>query len=820
MVRGDYDRELKHEQETDAAAAAARLRTMLEEAEEGSAELPRAHLLISRMFNDVKLNLEAMAATVTRGQGGKYKKWLRAVPSDVAAVLAIRTCLRMCVGHEFLVHVHAQDLTNEIGKLYELEARIAQAEAVNPMYMQKIHEQIRENNTTKQSHIRKVYGFAVQQVMKGEVEFELTKSDIIHIGKFGVHACLEAGLIEQHRGTYSKGIMVDYRLNPEIMEFLTGYTENDVRHVIAKDDMRMFCEPEPWTNLYDGGYLTPRRKSQSPLMRVRGIRKSVRHEVAAEFTAERMPKVFQAGNYMQSMAFSVHAPTRAAILRVWNAGGGVMGVPRKDAPTRPDCPLAPEWVQAKGTPEELDVFTKWKRSVVWYYKDLREWRGKVREISGFFKSSKDVSEAIWLPMYFDSRGRWYYRGTPNPQGSDLSKSVLHFHEKKPLGTDGLFWLKVHLANSLGFDKERFVDRARYADKVWPAIERALDTPEDYPDVFGNDAPWCVFAAAWELREAYRSGNPATYCTGIAIHMDATCSGLQHFSAILRDPVGGQYVNLTDEAKCGPKQDIYAKVAHNAMQVIQRDAEGADEELATMAKWWVQAGLPRGLAKKPVMTYVYGATLRGTAEFIEEFVLKDMGLHFPAGLGVDRKYSTYAAKKLFQGIAATVPSAKEAMEWLRSVAQQQPNGKRMQWRTPTGFHVQHDYQAYEDNRVKLNSCGLTHVLVREYTEDTNPNKMQNAISPNFVHALDASHLTLTALRMQEEGSSIVAIHDSFGTHPCDVASMHTCVREAFVELYDNRNIFGEFLWDIEGVGEPPRRGTLDLQAVLSSEFFFC
>lgn len=817
---GDREKEFEHEESADAAAQAARLKTLLMESAEGSVELPRASLLISRMYGEVKKNLEAIASIPTRGQGGKYKSWLRAIPAGTAAVISIRECIQLCTSSTHNTHVHMQDLASHIGRLFELEVRIAQAEAVNPMYMQKIHAQIKENATTNRGHIRKVYGFAIQQIMKGEIEFSLTRADIIHIGKFGVDACLEAGLLEIHRGTNRHGITVEYRLNEEINDFLIGYSVNDVRNVVSKEDMRMYCPPEPWTNLTDGGYLTTRRKSVAPLMRLRNIRKCERKRVAEEFTAEKMPVVFEAGNYMQSIPYTVHKPTRDAILRLWEAGGGVLGVPAKNPPVRPEMPLGAAWVK-EGAPEaEMEIFSIWKRKVVTFYESMRTWRGKVREIGGFFKSSNDHDVPIWFPMYLDTRGRWYYRGTPNPQGSDLAKAVLHFHERKPLGPRGVYWLKVHIANSAGFDKDRFDERARWTEQNWEAITRALDEPENFPEVWGKDAPWCMYAAAWELREALRSSDPTAYCTGIPIHMDATCSGLQHFSALLRDPVGGRYVNLIDEAQCGPKQDIYARVAQNALAVIKNDAESSDESIAKMAQFWLGIGLPRALAKKPVMTYVYGATLKGTAEYIGGYISAELpDVVFPEQRE-SLKYCMYAAKKLFQGIAATVPAAKAAMEWLRGIAQQQPNGKRMEWRTPTGFLVQHDYQDFIDNRVKLNSCGVTHVLVREFTEDTRASSMQNAISPNFVHALDASHLTLTAHKMKQDNMQIVAIHDSFGTHPCNVGAMHEHIREAFIEMYGSRNILAEFQWDVQGIGEVPERFTLDLNAVRDSEFFFC
>lgn len=814
--------QLKYELESDVAAQAKRLQELIKASHEGNTELPRAHAMIGRMCGEVQKRLQEVADVQTRGMGAKYKTWLRALPTDVAAVIAIRECIRLCRGVETRVFV--QDLTHSVGKLWELEVRIRQAEAVNPMYMQKIHDQIEEHNTRDLGHIRRLYNVAIDRVFKGTLDLDLTKSEIIHIGKFGVDACYEAGLLEQERGTNKHGAMVTYTLHPDVAEFLHGYSQNDVRNLISREETRMLCPPDPWTNLHDGGFLSVRRKAAAPLLNVLKLRKGVRKAVAEEFTAEKMPEVFNAGNYMQSIAFDLHEATRNAIVRVWQAGGGILGVPDAKGPSKPVFPFAPEWVREGAPEEELEVFNRWKRQTASYYLELKEWRGRVREAGAFLKATKESVGPYWFPVYFDSRGRWYYRGVPNPQGSDLSKAVLHFHEKKPLGPRGLFWLRVHIANSYGFDKERMQDRARWTEQNWERIQMALDAPEDHPEVWGTDAPWCMYTAAWELREALRSGRPEAYRTGVPIHMDATCSGLQHFSALLRDPVGGLYVNLTDPNQCGPKQDIYRRVAEACTWLIQKDLESADAETVEMAKFWLRIGIPRSLAKKPVMTYVYGATLRGTAEFIEYTVEREVFPSIPEGGCWDDEtksfqYSMYLGRKLFQGIAAAVPSAAAAMRWLREIVKQQPDGKRMQWRTPTGFLVQHDYQDYVDSRIKLNSCGVLFTRIRDWSDGTRAHAMQNAISPNFVHALDASHLTMVANAMQSSNLHMVAIHDSFGTHPCDVDHMHDHIRNQFVRLYSGPNLLSEFLWDVGGVGEPPSRGDLDLNAVLDSEFMF-
>ncbi len=815
---GNREVQFAHEEQADTAAAAARLEKLRADSREGAVELPKASRLIARMYAVVQEQLEQAVAVRTRGVGGKFKGWLRAIPADLASVIAIRECISALSGHEQAMTI--QTLASNIGKLWELEVRIREAETVNPVYMQRVHDQVRENCTTSQAHLRKLYNVAYTRVMKGELDSRMTQGELIQLGKFGVQACLDAGLLETKRGTASRGTLVQFELSPEIAEFLTDYTDLDVRNIIDREAGAMLCPPDDWTNIGDGGYLTPRRKVNAPLLGLRSIRNSEKRMVRESFTDEGMPLVFEAGNYMQSQAFSLHGPTLKAIQRVWASGGAVLGVPSRKGPQKPVCPFPEEWGKADAPEEELSRFAKWKRAALAYYTEQRAWRGKVREVGGFLKVTAKAGDGpVWFPMYLDKRGRWYYRGSPNPQGSDMSKAVIHYTKKKALGVRGLFWLKVLVANSAGFDKERFVDRAAWTDANWESIKRALDRPEDTPDVWGTDAPWVMYSAAWELNAALSTSNPYAYETGICVHMDATCSGLQHFSALLRDPIGAQYVNLTDEAKCGPKQDIYAVVANNAMRAMQLDLESTEPVVVQMATWWLATGITRTMAKKPVMTFVYGATLKGTADFIREYIEAELKLEWPEEK-TSFLYSQYAAKKLFQGIAATCPSAEYAMNWLRDVTRAMPRGKRMTWRTPTGFLVQHDYQAYKETKVFIRSCGLQSILVRDMIDDTRPLRMQNAIAPNFVHALDASHLTLTALKMKAHGLALVGIHDSFGTHACDVDALHSNTREAFYDLYNNRNLMGEFLWEVGGIGEAPMRGSLDLTQVLDSEFFFC
>lgn len=807
----NQDAQLQYELDSDAAAAAERLKALTEAARDGDAEAPRAQRLTAQMHSVVVELLQKDIDVKTRGVGGKYKAWMRRIGAEKAALIAIRECIQLCGKankRTNYIGASAQRLVSTVGRLYELEVRIMEAEEVNPMYMQKIHDQVRDNATKNYGHLRRLYNVAYDRVMKGELDSTLRDSEAAQIGKFGVDACYEAGLIKEIGAI---GGVQMYALDDEISAWLCDYDNSDVHRVVDRGAGAMMCEPEAWTNLHDGGYLSVRRKQQFPLMPLYKVRRDERQRVREMFTAEKMPLVFDCANYLQAQAFEIHMPTFKAVERAWLTGGNIMGLPSKDKPKKPEFPFPDTWIKDEATEEELAAFMSWKREATAHYTNMKEWRGHVQEFGGFIKLSKRAGQRLWFPVMMDTRGRWYYNGTPNPQGSDMAKATLHFADKKPLGKRGLFWLKVHIANSLGFDKGRMAARAAYTESIWSRLEAALDAPEDNVEVWGKDAPWCAYAASWELREALRSRRPELYMTGIPIHMDATCSGLQHFSAILRDPQGGLYVNLFD-AGGDEKQDIYRKVAGVAMTAIGAAA-------ASVARsFWDAAGITRNQAKKPVMTYVYGATLRGTAEFLEAEALSGRTDSKEKGeRNVD--IANVGAKALFAGIEATVPAAAQAMRWLKEVCRTVPKNTRMEWTTPTGFKVQHDYQKVEEVRVRINSCGVNRIMFHEKLDECNPNQMQNAIAPNFVHALDASHLTFVALAMKQRGYSFVGIHDSFGTHPCNVDDMHIIIREEFVNMYEKHDVLLDFLWEVGGVGELPKRGNLDLHKIKHSEFFF-
>lgn len=809
------DAQLEREQRHSAEATAEHMHKLQEALRAGRLDdIPAANRVVAHLFAEVVQALGPIVNTTARGPGAALRGWLRKVPLDTLAVLSMRVVLTHALRDSMEQPATMQRIAHTLGRAIEQEALVQDAHKANPLYVEHTWDYLKSTGTTSPGHIRKTMQAMVRNVLEGKFDGYLTNAEYIHLGKHGLQACVDAGLVELKRSQqYGKSNAV-FRV-PEALYEVLAYMPAS----LSGTAQMMLAPPLPWQGATGGGYYSERMQIDFPLRRVtRRTRKHLRRILRDNVVA--CTPVIECANYLQQQAFSVHLPSLEMVRRVWEAGGGALGIPRREPPPEPAFPLPEPWDKAQAREDELEMVAAWKRRMHGWHCAKRELRKAQQSIGQALRVTRGAEgRKLWFPTFIDSRGRYYYRGLLNPQGSEISKALLHFADKRPLGAEGLYWLKVHVANCFGFDKAHFTARAAWADERKDTLFAGLDAPED-SDVFrsNKDAPIGAFAAVWEWRQAERSGNPAAYCTGLPVHMDATCSGLQHFSALLRDPVGGRYVNLMDTGDA-QKADIYRKVAELAKARALRDAADEGCKSQHLAALWVHWDIPRDVAKGPVMTYVYGATLRGAAEGIADW-LDEQQLALPEGVRVfDVAY--YMARAIFQAIEDTVPAAASCMRWLRNRAKAVGNEAPLLWHSPTGLLVEHDYRDFDEKRVDIRSCGVSKIVVREELDTTRPARMQNAISPNFVHALDAAHLTFTARRMQARDVAMVAIHDSFGCHPSDVTSMHQCIREAFVELYEEHDPIDLLL---RGAGQqavsPPAKGQLDIRDFLNSPFGFC
>jgi len=778
---------------------------------------PQVHSIIRSALPRVRDVLDEYRSTRGIGKYGKYRRILREIDLDVLAASTIIAVF----SHYFSTiaqnkPIIFQGLARFVGMATVVELIVSQTTKVNPLFMAEVHRKIRDVNTTDHRHIRSVYRNAYRKVMPDGTRMEMSTSDYIHIGKFGVDACYEAGILISERKYGRGGTMITYHLNPEIEDYLYSAGGRTVlNRIVSTTYHRMICKPDRWDSPIGGGYLSLRRKAQCGLIVHRHRSRESMDEYYDTLRKVNMAKVYRCANYLQEVPYTIHKPTQNLIQQVWESGGGIFGIPARKMRDKPEFPFdGKTWDKDEATPEEQLQHRVWKRKAREWYEDSNRNKTKQREVWGFLRHLDTGHDKIYFPVFMDRRGRWYYRANPNPQGSDVARATLHFYNKKPLGDTGLYWLKVHVANLLGVDDIRFDKRVQYVDSILPDLFKAVDNPIDNHNVFGDESPINAYSAVYELKQAVESGSPETYETGIPVHMDATVSGTQHYSALLRDPMGAKYSNLVDSGG-DKKADLYTAVANAAMQFIQQDInEGKNLEHAEL---WSEIGTPRDMVKRPVMVYNYNVTLFSVCNYIQDWIDE----HMPEqSIRLNNAALRYLGKKLFKGLEETIPATAQGMRYLSEVGREVGSTAPMHWVTPgSGMLVYHEYNKTKDRRITVNSAGIRITTVRELLPDVRPSGMRAALAPNFIHSLDAAHLTLVALEMNKLGADFVGIHDSFGTHPGDVEAMHKIIRQQFYELH-SQDILEEFRQQVGSEIPIPERGDLDLSEVLNSEFMFC
>jgi DNA-directed RNA polymerase len=301
-------------------------------------------------------------------------------------------------------------------------------------------------------------------------------------------------------------------------------------------------------------------------------------------------------------------------------------------------------------------------------------------------------------------------------------------------------------------------------------------------------------------------------------MDGSCNGLQHYAALGRDDVGGAAVNLTPS---DAPQDVYTAVAAVVARRVEADAAaGVPEARALLGH------VDRKLVKQTVMTSVYGVTHVGARGQVAAR-LRERGW---TGAGVPAwAASSYAAKVTLAGLGELFADARGIMAWLGAAASAVVGtGAVVSWHTPLGLPVSQPYRSLKPKTVQtvVQRVVLDGGAVRAnaHRAPAQKRRQRAAFPPNFIHALDSTHMMLTAVAAKKEGIAFAGVHDSFWTHAGTAPRLGALLRDAFVDLHSRpllEDLAAELAAAHPGVALPPLppRGGLDLERVRESPYFF-
>lgn len=789
------------------------------------------------------------------GRGGKRsvsQRLLKEMKPLVAATITVKVVLGALTSKDGAM---VQAVGSALGKAIEEEQRFGRIRELEQKHFKKnVEEQLNKRNghLYKKAFMQVVEKDMLSKGLLGGIEWDSwSTQDTIQVGIKLIELLIEStGLIELVRESH--GVVTadteQVRLTPEYADIIS--TRAGALAGISPMFQPCVVPPKPWVGTLGGGYWANGRK---PLALVRTHTKRALKRYDDVF----MPEVYKAVNIAQNTPWKVNKK----VLAVANLITKWKHCPVEDVPAleREELPMKPEDMDTNP-----DALKAWKKAASAIY---RKDKARVsRRLSLEFmmaQANKFANhKAIWFPYNMDWRGRVYAVSMFNPQGNDMTKGLLTLAKGKPIGAEGFKWLKVHGANCAGVDKVPFPERIKFIEDNHENIMASAGNPLENTWWAEQDSPFCFLAFCFEYEGVQKHG--LSYVSSLPLAFDGSCSGIQHFSAMLRDEIGGKAVNLLPSETV---QDIYRIVADKVNeqllkdsingsvdeveQVTDKDSGEITEKLklgtAKMAQQWLAFGVNRSVTKRSVMTLAYGSKEFGFRQQVLEDTINPAidngkGLMFTQ----PNQAAGYMAKLIWNAVSVTVVAAVEAMKWLQSAAKllaaevKADDGTILRercavhWVTPDGFPVWQEYRQPDQMRLNLIFMGGVRLSPTiNHTPKGAPidaRKQESGIAPNFVHSQDGNHLRTTVVHANEEYGieSFALIHDSFGTIPADAANLFKAVRETLVDTYESNDVIMDFYEQfadqlhesqLEEMPEVPSKGSLELSKVLESDFAF-
>jgi DNA-directed RNA polymerase, mitochondrial len=726
-----------------------------------------------------------------------------------------------------------QFVTVAIGTAVEDELRFAAVREIEKKKYEKLVEGAKKRSSYHYKHI-----YAVRQAQRVDTWKRWTRVERLHVGTRLLDICMQSvGLVELTHQKVEKDQSVKYvRALPDTIEWIER--KNEVTQFLRPVYEPMVVQPRDWEDPFTGGYISSNIK---PLKLV----KTKNRAYLDELKNIDMPIVYEGVNALQRTPWQINSQVLEVMSSLWQSGSELGGLPPREGKPMPQVP------------HDIDTNEDAKKEYrIEAAKTHMQNLSLLGQRIGFsialgIANRFEKYRKIYFPYQLDFRGRIYAVPHLNPQGSDYQKALLRFANGKPLGEEGWKWLAIHGANVAGYDKASLEDRVNWIQDNEDEIIRIATDPYNNrgwcTEVggVGVDKPWQFLAFCFEWKGYTEHGD--AFISKLPVAMDGSCSGIQHFSAMLRDANGGAAVNLVPQEL---PADVYQLVANKVLEQVQEDIEnGTEDGLAhtddgrpyvvegtkSLAKQWMQFGINRKVTKRSVMTLAYGSKEYGFKEQLMEDIIrpaKQASMMDPSKFPFSHdgyRAAAYMAKAIWVAVNKTLVKASEAMKWLQhaaslAAAEQLP----VRWTTPVGFPVMQAYPDLKARRIQTAINGkLIQLVMYADTEKLDRRRQSQGIAPNFIHSCDAAHMMLTVVRAKQAGiHNFAMIHDSFGTTAGDVEQMYHVVRESFVELYEEIPVIESFrdeilqqLSDKEKLDPLPLRGDLDLSKVCESRYCF-
>ena len=731
--------------------------------------------LIKHGLGAIAKEIGERITSIDNGQAAAYAEAVVLIKETDPYVLAVITAktlidgLGKCRGSADPTYV---SITTMIGTRVEQQLMLDSFETQNKDLFR---------NTADNIHAHKGYGYKVQRyraaMRKNDIEWQLWTPTIRHkVGAWLVDRLAKATGWIGSKVTYKQGrksSVLTYQ--PEFLRAQEALLAQAQSYCACL--WPMLCEPNDWTDQHSGGYLTNDIRKLSRLVRVRDYRGS---------TILRNSKALTMLNTLQRVPYRVN-PIVLGVANFCMEHRISVGKFRAEDPTPPP-PKPDPWETA---PEEDKLAYRKARTEI---EDRNSFlaQNNYRTIECLFVANKYKDDPFWIPWSFDYRGRCYPIPTSlSPQGTDFEKSLFLFEEE---GLVVQWWLAFQVATTYGLDKATMDDRLTWTYANHALISKIASDPKGMINEWSvAEEPWCFLAACLEYHSCVIVGDKKT--SGLPIAVDATCSGLQHLSALTLDRTAAEMVNVVPTAK---PSDGYLIVANKAKEKIPEH---------------LHQYITRKVTKRTVMTTPYGVTRHSARDYIRQ-ELKGVSLEKGELTEIVKAIYDFGVKEIFSGPVL-------CMNFIQGAVKEQiKSGKEViTWITPSGFPVIQNLRIIQTERIatKLLGTTLTANIAKQEPGPVDIDHHVSASAPNVIHSLDAA--LLHCVFANWEGPFTV-IHDCVLGRSCDMDLIAKAVRNEFVSIY-SQPVLRNWADQIGAVFDDSiMKNTLDINDVQASPYFFC
>ena len=470
----------------------------------------------------------------------------------------------------------------------------------------------------------------------------------------------------------------------------------------------------------------------------------------------------------------------------------------------------------EGMPERLKELPSDNQEKIEYrtlLKNLHEThQDNVRSSIRTRMSVTEATEFLSHPRFYlswsnDYRGRCYtHQSWLSPHSTDSEKALIRFADGCRLDKRAEWWAAQAVGSAYLGSRLNLEDRVKWTYDNYGLICKVVEDPYGNIDLWSKAKDKFQFlqlAIEWDKVVINRT----EHLWHLPVGADATASGLQLLSSMLRDEKGMKYSNvLPPDDVFSPPEDAYMVVLEVAKRLAKDNPE--TEHL-------VEHLCHRGIGKT-MMVQVYGAKW-GTikSRIVDVFKDDDVGL-FPKV--VTHKDCGLIASLVIQASKEVFPYAFKALGWLSKLARiaVKDGQTELCWNTPSSDLIR--LREYETDVIDIRTSHMGKIRIPTGRGAPDTKSVISALPPSFIHSYDAALLKVAFVDWKYP---LTPIHDQIKTLPIHMDDALDRVRRAFYKVC-NGNPLDRLANDLGVTPDVlPRlqQGKGELGKVISSTYLF-